>query len=60
MLVNTVAKAIEAVVASRITALSEAHDLLPPQHMGVCSVRSTDTARHMLNNIFYAARQACN
>jgi hypothetical protein len=46
------------VVASRITALSEEHGLLPPQHMGACSGRSTDTALGMLVKHIHAAQQA--
>jgi hypothetical protein len=36
------------VVASRITALSEEHGLLPTQQMGARPGRSTDTALDML------------
>jgi hypothetical protein len=36
------------VVASRITALSEEYDLLPPQHMGAHQGRLTETAIDLL------------
>jgi hypothetical protein len=41
-------KALETVVASRITALSEKHGLLPSQQMKAHPGRSTDTALNML------------
>jgi hypothetical protein len=49
---------LETVVASRITALSEEHGLLPPQHMGARPGRSTDTALDMLMKQIHAAWQA--
>ncbi len=45
-------------MASRITALSEEHGLLPPQKMGACPGRSTDTARDMLVKQIHTAWQA--
>ncbi len=57
-LLNTLVKVLEAVVASRITALSEEHGLLPPQHMGARPGRSTDTALDMLVKQIHAAWQA--
>jgi hypothetical protein len=44
-------------VASRITALSEEHGLLPPQHLGVSPGRSTETALDLLLQQVYAAWQ---
>ncbi len=38
-LLNTLGNVLETVVASRITALSEEHGLLPPQHIGACPRR---------------------
>jgi hypothetical protein len=54
-LLNTLGKVLKAVVASRITALSEEHGLLPPQQMGACPGRSTDTALEMLVQQIHAA-----
>jgi hypothetical protein len=45
-------------VASKITAFSEKHGLLPPQHMGARLGRSTDTALDMLVKQTHAAWQA--
>ncbi len=47
-------------MASKITALTEEHGLLPPQHMGAHPGRSTDTALDMLVNQVHAAWQADN
>ncbi len=60
MLRNTLGNVLEAVVASRITALSDDHGLLPPQHMEACSGRSTETALDMLVEQIHAAWQADN
>ncbi len=57
-LLNNLGKVLETVVASRITALYEKHGLLPPQHMGACPWRSTDTALDMLVKEILAAWQA--
>ncbi len=59
-LLNTLGKVLEAVVASRITALSEEHGLLPPQQMGARPGRSTDTALDMLLQQIHAAWQKDN
>ncbi len=56
-LLNSLGKVLEAVIASRITALSEEHGLLPPQQMGARPGRSTDTALEMLVQQIHAAWQ---
>jgi hypothetical protein len=58
VLLNTIREVLGTVVASRITALSEKHGLLPPQHMGACHGRSTDTALDMLVKQIHAVWQA--
>ncbi len=45
-------------MVNRITALSEEHGLLPPQQMGACPGRSTDTTLDMLVKQIHAAWQA--
>jgi hypothetical protein len=47
-LLNNLKKVLETVVASRITALSEKHGLLPPQYMGALLARPTGTALDMM------------
>jgi hypothetical protein len=58
VLLNTLGKVLETVVASRITALSKEHGLLSPQHMGDHPRKSTDTALDMLVKQIHAAWQA--
>jgi hypothetical protein len=58
VLLNTLGKVIETVVAGKITALLGEHGLLPPQHMGARPRRSTDTAPDMLVKQIHAAWQA--
>jgi hypothetical protein len=58
-LLSTLGKVLEGVVASRITALSEEHDLLLPQHMGARLGRSTETVLDLLLQQVVAAWQTC-
>jgi hypothetical protein len=58
VLLNTLRKVLETVVASWISALSEEHGLLPLQHMRACPERSTDTALDMLVKQIPVAWQA--
>ncbi len=47
-LLNTLEKVLEVVVASKVTALSKEHCLLPSLHINAFSERLTDTALYML------------
>jgi hypothetical protein len=54
-LLNTVGKVLEAVIASRISYLAEAHHLLPESHYGARKGRGTETALHVLLEQIYLA-----
>jgi hypothetical protein len=56
-LISTLGKVLEGVVASRITALSEEHGLLPLQHIRDHPGRSTETALDLLLQQVYTAWQ---
>jgi len=47
-LLNTLGKALEAVIANRLTYLADAHHLLPSRHTGGRKLASTDHAIHLL------------
>ena len=47
-LLNTLGKALEIIIARRLSELVEAANLLPPQQMGARKGRSTETALEML------------
>ena len=47
-LLNTIGKALEAVIASRISYMVEAHSLLPHTHVGGRRGRSCEHAIHLL------------
>jgi ribonuclease HI len=47
-LLNTLGKALEAVVANRLTYLADVHHLLPSRHTGGRKLTSTDHAMHLL------------
>jgi ribonuclease HI len=54
-LLNTLGKALEAIVASRLTYLADTHRLLPSQHTGGRKLASTDHAIHLLLQRIYEA-----
>jgi ribonuclease HI len=54
-LLNTLGKALEAVVASRLTYLADTYQLLPKQHTGGRKLASTDHAIHLLLQRIYRA-----
>ena len=47
-LLNTLGKALEAVMSNRIRFLAETHGLLPATQMGARRIRSTDTALQLI------------
>jgi ribonuclease HI len=47
-LLNTLGKALEAILATRLTYLADTHDLLPNRHTGGRKLTSTDHAVHLL------------
>lgn len=47
-LLNTLGKALEAIIASRLTYLADTHHLLPDQHTGGRKLASTEHAIHLL------------
>jgi hypothetical protein len=50
MLLNTLSKVLEAIVAERIQAAAETHALLLPTQMGARRLRSTETALQLITN----------
>jgi hypothetical protein len=42
VLLNTIGKALESVIASRISYMVETHNILPPTHLGGCKGISTE------------------
>jgi hypothetical protein len=56
-LLNTLGKALESVIARRISTPSEEHSLLPAQHMGARPGRSIDTTLDLLVQQIYATWQ---
>jgi hypothetical protein len=57
-LLSTIGKALESVVASRLSYLVEAYDLLPDNHVGGRRGRSTEHALHILVEQAHAAWRA--
>jgi len=53
-LLNTLGKALEAVVSNRIRFLAETHALLPDTQMGARRMRSTDTALQLITEKIHA------
>jgi hypothetical protein len=47
-LLNTLGKALEAIIANRLTYLANTYHLLPSRHTGGCKLASTDHAIHLL------------
>ena len=54
-LLNTLGKALESIVASRLTYLADSHQLLPSRHTGGRKLASTDHALHLLSQRIYQA-----
>lgn len=54
-LLNTLGKALEAVIATRLSQAAELYELLPPSHFGGRRGQSTETAIHALIEVIYAA-----
>lgn len=54
-LLNTLGKALESIVASRLTYLADTHQLLPSRHTGGRKLASTDHALHLLSQRIYQA-----
>ena len=54
-LLNTLGKALEAVIANRLAYLAESHDFLPSRHTGGRKLASTEHAVHFLNQRIHQA-----
>jgi len=54
-LLNTLGKALEAIVATRLSYAAETYGLLPPSHFGGRKGQSTETAIHAFLEVTYAA-----
>ena len=54
-LLNTLGKALEAIVATRLSYAAEIHELLPSSHFGGRKGQSTETAIHAFLEVTYAA-----
>jgi hypothetical protein len=53
VLMNTMGKIMDAVIARRLSYLAETHHVLPPTHMGGRKMRSTEHALHAVTHKIY-------
>lgn len=54
-LLNTVGKVMDAIIAKRLSYITEKHQMLPPTHVGGRKRRSTEHALHLITDEIYGA-----